>query len=529
VETTQPDVSLQQPGSRAKPRRSRSLSATLRLAVFPRHAVGLDISGDVVAAAEVRRHGRDFKVLRSGSAPLHPTQQDAPDADRKAALVDAIRRALRNARINTRKVVVNLPGDPTETIVRTFPAMPVNELEAVVRREGVELFGAAATWDCIVLQEKAGEEQRVVAAFAPGDRVAECLQVLKECGLAAASVCVPHLALLQIMNRTAESDTSTALIHFRTHAASITILTGGSPALMRRIQLDAATVGSPEYLVHEINRTFVYFKQQSRGKRISKVIQCGAGDAVTRLLGQTLGVPVEDFGSELLGTRKAEAAATSPARDASSDAEIAVAAGLAVTGTVGAEIDLLPDDVKDRRKKGFQIATLLMGAVSVLTIYAACYMALDLAEEIYGQAVEKQRAESVSFAPIHELYQEIQRIKEKLNQKQELQAALLKESVPCPHLLWGISRVLPPEAVLTRVSAARERDGETLKWKVKISGSMSAAGEQRMRALRQLLANMQNSGIFQAVQLDPLSEEGAGKTLGFSIQCEVVPTEQWAS
>ena len=499
-------------GKAAWPRR---LASALRMQVVPKTGVGLDISDDVVSAVQVRRLGRDYKIIRSGSAPI----LEAGSGDAHAALAAAIKQALKNGRIKTRKVVASLPGDPTESGVRTFPAMPLGELEAVVRREGVELHGEATAWDYTVLSGREGGEQRVLTAFAPGGRVSECLRTLRECGLVASSICVPHLALLLVMGQRAAGDACTAVLHFSRTAVSVTILTADGPVLMRRIKLDQATSGSPGYLVEEINRTVLYFKQQSRGTRVGRVVQCGAPDDVAGLLRSQLGIPVEEFAPVPSHNEKGAQAAPG----------LAVATGLAVCAARGAEIDLLPEEVKERRTRGFQMVTLLMGAASAVLIYAACYVALGVAQKTYVCALETQRDENQMLVPIRELHADIQAIKAKLAEKEALHAALATKGLPWPHLLWGVTRVLPPEANLTQVNLIRTEDDLGLKWSMRLLGTVSPSGSSRTRALKQLLSNLRTSGIFQAVKLNPVSEESVDKPMGFSIQCEVLFPDGWTS
>ena len=516
------DTDASKKHSRAKPR-----SSVLRKFLFHRRAVGLDISGGAAIVVEVKRRRKNLRILRSGSAPIACTGS----ADPHAATVAAIKQALANAGIRARKVVVNLPGEPTECNVKSLPVMPVDEIEAIIRREGINLYGPNTAWDYIFLPQQSSQEFRVLCAYAPGERVSECLHMLKACGIAASAVCVSHLSLLQIMNLPADAAESAALVHFGRQAVSVVVLAAGSPALIRRIQLDDKTDGSPDYMVPEINRTLLYFKQQCRGKRVTRVIQSGAPAAVCEALSREAGVSMEDFASWLVGISEGEARRPAGKADEQDSqgcaADISVAAGLAMVGTRVAEIDLLPDEVKERRTRGMKAATLLMGAAASIAIYAACYIALATAEAIYRSALERQRAQVKVFEPVLQSHSEILDVKRKLQQKQDLAAALMKENLSWPHLLWGIGKTIPPEASVNLIAAVRERTGRKPVWKLRLSGKLSVEGDQRARVLRQLVESLQKCGFFAGVQLDPFSEEASGKVMDFSIQCEVLPQGKW--
>ena len=486
---------------------SQGMKAAMSVSVVPRTGIGLDISDDAVRVVQVRRLGRELRIVRSGSAPLVPGET----GDTRAAIVSAIPKAMQSAGVTARKMIVSIPDDPVESVVRAFPKMPIDELEAVVRRDGAAMHGEGIVWDYTLLPGPPGDEQRVLAAFAPGDKVAECLQILRECGLSAASISAPHLALLQIISPSAAEIPCMALLHFARRAVSVVILDSGVPALMRRIKMDQPAP-APGHIVEEINRTFLYFKQQSRGKRVAKVIQCGAGAGDVEPLSSGLGVPVEDFGPGVLQWDQ----------DAPFDAGLTVAAGLAAVGARGAEIDLVPEEIKERRTKGVQVFTLLMAAISAVSIYVACYMALGLALETYSQALDKQQDENRMLIPIRELHQDIQQVKAKLQEKETLSAELDRASLPWPHVLWRISRVLPAEVSLSQIVIARADGDSGAKWKLRLNGTVSSGRDERTSALKQLLDNMQTSGIFRSVELDPVSEELVDRTMAFSLRCEVM-------
>ncbi|HUW33317.1 MAG TPA: hypothetical protein VM223_17040 [Planctomycetota bacterium] len=508
MKTAESTPVLQPEACSVRSRWFRAMKSAMSMSVVPRTGVGLDLSGDVVRVVQVRRLGREYKIVRSGSSPVEPDDT----GDTRAALVAAIRKAMQSAGVTARKVIVSLPDDPAESVVRTFPKMPVEELEAVLRRDGAALHGEGMVWDYMTLPGQAGDDQRVLAAFAPGDKVSECLQILRECGLSAASISVPHIALLQIVSTPAVAGSCVALLHFSRQAVSVVILDCGVPALTRRIKNDQPASASQGYIVEEINRTFLYFKQQSRGKRVAKVILCGAGADEVEPLSRGFGVPVDDFGNGMLPW----------GQDAPFDAGMTVAAGLAVVGARGAEIDLVPEDIKERRTKGVQVFTLLMTAVSAVSIYIACYVALGLALETYSQALDKQQVENRMLVPIRELHREVQQVKAKLQEKEALYAELTRTSLSWPHVLWAISRVLPAEVSLSQIVVSRAGDDSGTKWMLRLSGTVSSGRDQRTRALKQLLGNMQASGIFRAVELDPVSEELVNRTMAFSLKCEVV-------
>jgi len=514
---TQATVSADQatrPGAASPPKQSFAA----RSVFIPRTAVGLDIAHDPVSVVKIRRYGSEFKVLRAASASVEQPKPGAPPGAHRAALGTAIRQAMQSAGIKTSKVTVNLPEDSAECNVHTLPPMPPAELEAVLRRQGVELCGAGAVWDYMVLPRKGDSEHRVMAAYISGEKAADCVALLKECGLTASSVCVSHLALLPLARRLVQNDETAALVHFGRQAVSVIILANGSPSLVRRIEITrAADSTTDDYVVQEVNRTFLYYKQKCRGERVARVIQSGASESMIRMLAEATGASVDDFGSLpfSLGGASLE---FSP-----------VAAGLAVMGTTGSEINLLPEEIKQRPVKGMRAASMLVAAAVAVVIFAACYLSLCMAERMYGRALANLRSHAASFAAIRREHGEIEALKEKLDHKQRVCAKLLEERLPWPYLLWGMGRIVPPGVHLKGLSVARKPDKGSMQWQLTITGELGVQGDRRTVLLRELLDRLHRSGLFARARLEPLRETSVGEAMNFSITCEVLAPVRWAS
>ena len=497
------------PSARSRPR------PRLRSIFTPRTAVGLDIADDTVSVVKVRRRGKDYKVLRAGSSAIEPTQPGASPGARRAAIVSAVRKALEAGRINTGKVVVNLPGDAAECNVDTYPPMPLHELEAVLKRQGTKLYGEDTTWDYLVLPGRPGGESNVISVYAPGEQAIECIGLLRECGLTASSISVSNLALLALAKRMVKDGESVALAHFTKRAVSVIVIADGEPSLIRRIQLDHEAGADPDYVVQEINRTFLYFKQKCRGRNVTRVIQSGASQQMIDLLVQTTNVFVDDF-SSLPFTVAAGQPEFSP-----------VAAGLAVMGAGARQIDLLPDNLKEKRERGVKVASILAACFSTIVIYLACYHSLDVAQRMYGDASDKLRLQASVFEPLRREYRGIKKIKEKLDLRSNLRNKLAQSSLPWPYVLWSIGKIIPADVRLVEMTLARDENDEEGKWKLKITGGLSVRAERRALVLTALLEGLRQSGLFEAVQLDPLKENDAD-AMGFSIRCSIVPPEDWA-
>ncbi|NQT21242.1 MAG: hypothetical protein HQ592_16155 [Planctomycetes bacterium] len=492
------------------------LWARLQSMFVPHTAVGLNIADDAVSVVKVHRRGNDFKVLCAAGAAIKPTKAGASPGARRAALVAAVREALDAAGIRTRKVVVNLPGDVAECNVDTYPPMPMHELEAVLKRQGIKLYGESTTWDYVTLPGNTGGERNVISVYAPGEQTIECIKLLKDCSLTASTISVSDLALLSLAQRMVKEGESAALVHFTRRAVSVTVIANGEPSLIRRIQLDREAGGNPEYVVQEINRTFLYFKQKCRGRSVARVIQSGASERMIDLLVQTTNVSVDDF-SSLPFSVGAVRPDFSP-----------VAAGLAVMGTSSTQINLLPDDLKEKRERGMKAASILAACISTVVIYLACYYSLHVAQRMYRDASNKLRMQAAFFEPLRREHEGIKTLREKVDLRRNLHTELAQMSLPWPYVLWGIGKIIPPNVNLAEMTLFRDENDDEGNWKLRIAGDLTVRAERRALVLRQLLDRLGQSGLFEAIQLDPLQETDTG-AMGFSIRCNVVPTKDWAS
>lgn len=486
----------------------------LRSIFIPRTAVGLDIADDTVSVVKIQRRGKDYKVLRAASAAIEPAKPGASPGARRPAIVSAVKKALETSGINAGKVVVNLPSDAAECNVDTYPPMPLHELEAVLKRQGTKLYGEDTTWDYLMLPGEPGGENNVISVYAPGEQAVERIGLLRECGLIASSISVSNLALLSLAQRMVQDGESVALVHFTKRAVSVTVVADGEPSLIRRIQLDHEAGANPEYIVQEINRTFLYFKQKCRGRNVTRVIQSGASEQMIDLLVQTTNVFADDFSSLPLSAA-ADQTDFSP-----------VAAGLAMMGTSSTQINLLPHDLKEKRERGMKVASILAACVSTIVIYLACYYSLHVAQQTYGEASDKLRLQALIFEPLRQEYKGIKKIKKRLDLRRDLHKKLAQSSLPWPRMLWSIGKIIPSDVRLVDMTFAPDEKDEEGKWKLRIVGDLSGRAERRTLVLRALLDRLSQSGLFEAVQLDPLQESDAD-AMGFSIRCRIVPPEDW--
>jgi len=516
-----------------------------------RRAVGLDIAGDTVRVAEVEKSAGGYRVIRCGCAQIvRKERADESDGDAARlevstgaagaditaaadiaaaadvpacanvtveadveALADAIKSAMASARIRKRDVVANIPREPVACSIEVMPAMTPCEREAVIRRRGLQQCGCNIAWDYILLSGKNDAQHRILSAYAPAQAVEQCLDALEACGLRASSIAVSHLALLQAFRRhTPPSGEPAALVHFSGHTAAVVIIDGGTPVLVRQIRCDERRAAS--YVTEEISRTLIYFKQQNKGRQARKIFYCDAPAGVVELLAQDSHISAADVSGQVFAR-------------ATGGSEYTTAAALAVSAIDGNEIDLLPDQMKEARSFRARSAALVFVAALTVLSYAISVAALATAGNIYAEARDRLDGQLQEFEPIRQMHSDIELKTQKLSQKQELHDRLASENLPWPYLLWRLGTLLPGGAGVTEMVFERGTGDASAGYVLKITGNLTGAGSSRTAMLQALRDNLQASGLFSAVHLEPVSEAAGGGPMRFMMRCELAGPEAW--
>lgn len=509
-----------------------------------RRAVGLDIAGDTVRVAEVEKSTGGYRVIRCGCAQVvrkeqgqdnergfanpsvadsvsaagAPVCSDGTTGADLVALADAVKSAIDSAGIRKRDVVANIPREQGACVIEMMPAMTPGEREAVIRRRAEGQCGENPAWDYVLLSDKNDTHHRILSAYAPAGAVGQCLNALQACGLRAASIAVSHLALLQAFRRnTPPSSEPAALVHFGWHSVAVVIIDGGMPVLVRQIRCDERLAAS--HVAEEISRTLIYFKQQNKGRQAKKIYYCGSDGGVLEMLARDPNITAADV-SEHLFARSGAAVQAQSAKD------YATAAALAVSAIDGNEIDLLPERMKEARSFRVRSVALVFVAAFTVLSYAVSVAALATAGNIYAEARDRLDNQLQELEPVRRMYGGIELKTRRLDQKRELHDRLAGESLPWAYLLWRLGALLPADAGVTEMVFEQGTSDEG-GYVLKITGNLTGAGSSRTAVLQALRDNLQTSGLFSGVYLEPVSEAAGGGPMRFMMRCELADPETW--
>ncbi|HEY0873290.1 MAG TPA: type IV pilus assembly protein PilM, partial [Vicinamibacterales bacterium] len=305
--------------------------------------VGLDIGSSAVKAVELKPAGRSYKVTAFGSEPL-PADSivDGAIID-GAAVSNAIRRLFDSRGIRTRDVAASLSGNAVIVKKITLPAMTPAELAESIYWEAEQYIPfdiQDVNLDYQVLEggEKNGNgSMDVLLVAAKKEKIADYTGVIAQAGRSAVVVDVDAFALQNAYeaNYGLEKGAIVVLLNAGAAATNINILNGEqsvftrdvsiggnayTEALQRELNLpveaadelkrggavegvtfdDARSVlrAVSENVVHEIQKTFDFFKATASSDRIDRIVISGGAsraEGFSETLSERFEAPVEPF------------------------------------------------------------------------------------------------------------------------------------------------------------------------------------------------------------------------------------------
>ncbi|MDD5260016.1 MAG: type IV pilus assembly protein PilM [bacterium] len=300
-----------------------------------------------------------------------------------------------------------------------------------------------------------------------------------------------------------------------------------------------------ERLANEIRRSMDYYREESRGKRVTKVVLLGGNAELKGLpefLNSALGLTVEIFQPlknlemDLPEDRKKELCQLGP--------RLAIAMGASLQGTKG--INLLPQELKEQATKTARSAlTAVIGFLIIFIfsmIYASLYMTLQTYEKVVGsnQGTLNELKQQVAKA------YELQQLKEKMTARRSLISLLMISNPRWVEMLKALSNLTPRRIILEEVDFAKEAENTAAPIPVQpgaeeesaaapvtipfpvlnIKGMVLLGGERPEAILAQFMQALEKSYYFKETDLYSLTKglEGEGEIknyINFEIQCKL--------
>lgn len=509
------------------------------------YVVGLDIGASSIKLAK-------FIKKETG---LYLLELKCKEVSAAHELTQALKEILSGIELKNTKFmsVLNAPQAMVKRIV--VPPMPQEELKEAIALEAKNYFPFAIN-DSLVDFEIAGEalekgikKLEILLAACPYSLINSHLLLLKQAGVKPEKVVHHNLGLYNCLRLKTEKDTvSIAALDIGKASCELIIVRANKLSFTRKIPLCAddftkalttplfsasgkvelnyqeaekikKEFGMPsvagqelienkittqqilsllrplaERLANEIARSFDFYREESQGLKVDKLILFGGGSALKGLysfLVEELGIPIELYGA-LEGIK---GLGEMTLKDIPIH-RMALSVGAAISKSAG--INLLPIEIKEEIKRLVQRATLKAAFGGGLTILALIFIGM----RIQLSSLDKKIASAK---------QELTALKLQIGEVKDsaLLGAILMEQPYCQDILKELSNVIPAGVCL--------RDLQLENKLLQASGIISSSSNPE--AIISLFIRTLEEGIFRKVRLVTLQDGPAGKE--FKLQMEI--------
>jgi Tfp pilus assembly PilM family ATPase/Tfp pilus assembly protein PilN len=310
---------------------------------------------------------------------------------------------------------------------------------------------------------------------------------------------------------------------------------GGRPGKASAGDVKAADLSADaidyDQLLLELNRSFLYFTQQERGKQVSSVVISSVWGTSTdqgKDFAERLHVPVSLFDpTERLNLGNIAEPAVGWAQFLNS---LPVPLGLLVDSGVQTSINLLPWRVREHKKH--LASNLLIGftAIGYAILVGAGYVGLRWAQENYRQAMMSQQQNVDQLRPAFEQSQKAWRER----RERDFHLSILKRFERASPLWRGVfyelSRLTPPGLLFSSMEITEDKG----LWRLQADGVISASTSMRaQKTLKRFLNRLERAVFFSRPRVSNIkfSPYQSGKRedeadvmqsrLDFSLSCNI--------
>ncbi len=506
--------------------------------------LGLDIGTSTIKAVLLRVTKEEVELANAGMVELHldPVMEDK---EKRARVIEGIKRLLEENEIKTREVVTCVPGQSVIIRHLRLPPGARERLAQVIKFEAQNQIPFPLDrvgMDYQALPGKEGEEVKVILAAMKRELIDDHLALIEEAGLKLEAIDISSLSLynsLKFKKPPKEAEV-VALIDIGATTTDISIHRDGvleftrsapvagndlTEAIQTKLRVsfseaerlkregrdEIADAISPilENLFAEIRRSLNYYRSQPEGAEITRVILSGGSAQLKNLdkfLSQRLGVRLEI--ADPLSQIKYDPT-TFKLKEILPFFSVAVGLALRAIGLGEVRISLLPQVVRERaliqaRKRNLSVAAGL--GVAIILFSGLLFLQRLQQREARLAQVE---AELEKIAGIVPKVEGLKREKEAVEKREKVITGLLIEKARWLDILLEMTRVFPSSVWI-----------QSLSLPTKDSASISAQASS-VEAVSNLMVSLKNSPYFEEIDLGGVSTPEEGKAVSFPMKWRI--------
>lgn len=502
-------------------------------------STGIYVGARNVYVAQLKGTLFGIRLVAFGKTEIQAqAQTSGPDKQQTEAIVQAIKRVLRENNITTNKVTTALPGK--DVLIRYFQMtkIPRSEWETAIKFEAkkyVPFKIEELIWDFrVVLPKENAVTMSVTFAAVKKELAKKHLSLFEEVGLKVSVLEPAPFSMIRvfILSKQLAKDRPTAIVDVDYGMADINIVKNKVCYLTRDVSLPLEEEVVFDNLLNEIRMSLDYYEKIFPAEAIGKVLLCGEVEHKDwdRNLAEELKVPVE----------KANPAKAIKIRRVLPPLNMAIAIGLALRGLVktAADVNLYRiRKVKEKislRKEVFELTpemrqalfrAVALSCVGLLILYLVMHHSVSRQEEELERAIDLRPKVSLPIASLS--YSKVEKTRKQLEKKLSSLDAIITKRIIWTTKFNELPKIIPPGLWLTNLDFFQKLSKDNkLSWILTIEGA--AYHEDAVREIgiiTKFVSNLKEnkvfSGDFQKIELISMTSgaiEGMPVKM-FSISC----------
>jgi len=486
------------------------------------NTIGIDLRDSEIKIVEMDTRAKLPKILN-----YHTSTLSTENRDERALQV---RKIIEEKGFSARKTNIAFSSSSVLHKTITLPHMSKREMKAVLKREAkkeASSISGEIVYDSLILGsvvEKGIEKNNILLVIAPQDEANEILSFWKEVGLEPQLLTTVSLALLGSLKTTSSEweNEVTAFLYLGALQTFMIISDRGKLEFSRDFMLskrecEESSLDLPdsEYvnrLTMEINRSFLYYKHQFRGKVVKKTILAGEienlnviKDSLNEGVDQDVDVflPTQHLDTTNLGENQKAFQELLPS--------MAISLGLCLKDMRKTKINLMPAEVVEKKQIFARKLAFCTSTSIILLLLLFGYLFLFLSVKNHQRILFRQQVFWREIAPMVNKLTKVERERELYQSR-----LFVLENFKSTDLLWqdmlkSLSLMVPDEMLLHFLQAKKE--GEV--YQVDIKGEVvsdSAASTQAV--FNQFYHDLEHYSFFKTINPPSIKLNPYVETLG---------------
>ncbi len=429
----------------------------------------------------------------------------SPHPDNIAQQIKAI---VKGKKFKTREANIAISHSSIIHRLTTLPPMPEEEMEMIISRgvNQAKHFQEEPVFDWHIIrevEEEGVEKKEILFAIAPSDVVYQKISLIESAGLNCNLLTTIPLILLNSIKLIPDGDQGTiAILHIGKDRGYLIFARQGRWSFSREFSQEEGF--NEQQILSEVKRSFHYFKKQFRGEEPNRIKINVEGDEdlhqIKESLRRNLAVEVEEldptYGLDLtlVEGRIKDWESFFPG--------LAIAMNLALQYPDDSVIDLIPPQVKERKREFKRKVMLRVAAAILLLGLIVSYGRLHLRLSAQNKILLQNETSLKNLQPIIKETQQLENRRIWNNKSLAFLEDLNTKQTHWAKALQQLSLIVSDKMVFHSLEAKREGD----EWQIVIKGEIVAPDSFTLqKSFNLFYSPIKSSTIFSQVELMPMN------------------------